>query len=51
MGREPFMDGKMKTPTKRVSDTKLNKKYKGYAVRIRYSYLEKYDPDYKPADT
>ena len=51
MGREPFMDGKMKTPTKRVSDTKLNKKYKGYAVKIRYSYLEKYDPDYRPADT
>ena len=35
-----------KLATGRRSDTKLNKKYKGVSVMIRYEYLEKYDPNY-----
>ena len=51
MGYEPLMGDKiMKTSNKKRSDAKLNKKMKGYAVAIIYDYLEKYDPDYKPAD-
>ena len=50
-GHDPMMGNDvMITTSKKRSDSKLNKNYKGYAVGIIYSYLEKYDPDYTPED-
>ena len=51
-GYEPFMffgRGSYRRSAGIQSDLKNNKRYAGFSVAIRYEYLEKYDPDYKPA--
>tara|TARA_R110002110_G_scaffold4846_1_gene24440 strand:+ start:2625 stop:3992 length:1368 start_codon:yes stop_codon:yes gene_type:complete len=51
-GQESLMAGSGFTvPSTVLSDSKLNNIYKNFAVKIRYEYMEKYDPDYVAAPT
>jgi len=41
-----ILSGSSRSNTRRLSDEKLNSKYKGMCISLTYSYLERYDPDF-----
>jgi hypothetical protein len=44
-----ILSGSSRSNTRRLSDAKLNSKYKGMCVSLTYSYMERYDPDFVPS--